>query len=122
MPAVMQCTFKRTRYVSAKKGVPLLICTRAGCSNHHFGRDPSRARAVCKVPIVGAGDIVERAIKIVTFGLVRPGPKCKCRQRKIRLNKRWHWALPNWLTRWLGRAAPGPMQRPEIAAMIRVVD
>jgi len=126
----VNCKFIKTQYVSARMGVPLLICDRAGCANHHFGKYPERARATCRVPIVGAGDIAEKVIAVATLGIAgkvmafaaRKGWRCKCQQRKVKLNVRWHWALPNWFVRWRGRAAPDPIDRPEIFAMIRVVD
>jgi len=41
--------------------------------------------------IAGLGDLVERAISAVTFGLIEKKEGCGCDDRKQWLNKLWSW-------------------------------
>jgi hypothetical protein len=39
----------------------------------------------------GLGDIVEKVIDTVTFGMIEKKPSCGCEERKNWLNKFWSW-------------------------------
>lgn len=40
---------------------------------------------------IGLGDVVEKAINVVTFGLIAKTDSCGCEDRKQWLNKLWSW-------------------------------
>ena len=44
----------------------------------------------------GLGDLVHWAVKLTTFGLLKPGPACKCHARRAWLNHK----LQFWPIRW----------------------
>lgn len=55
--------------------------------------------APTRPPKMRLGDFVAKAIKVATFGLVKPTPNCGCAKRKEALNDWWDRI-------WDGTAAP----------------
>ncbi|MSR60011.1 MAG: hypothetical protein EXS05_20620 [Planctomycetaceae bacterium] len=50
------------------------------------GRGPCLYDETTRPRVIGLGDAVAFAIRVVTFGLVKPWPGCGCQSRKAKLN------------------------------------
>ena len=44
----------------------------------------------------GLGDLLYWTVKLTTFGLLKPGPWCKCHARRVSLNAKLQFWPPRW--------------------------
>ena len=96
---MLQCDWLPTPFINAKDGRRWVVCSRKGCPKFAFAPPNGKpVKSHCRHAHLSLGDVAATAIRVVTFGLLKPCKPCKSRQSRW---NRFTTTIPGDLWTWL---------------------